>query len=96
MLHEPATPAGEDHAAEYKSRLGMKMFLFYSLFYAGFVAINLIRPELMEARVAFGLNLATAYGFGLIGLGLVMALIYNELCTREEDSMQRTDGRSAP
>ena len=35
------------------------MFLFYGLFYAGFVAINLIRPLLMEAIGLMGMNLAT-------------------------------------
>jgi uncharacterized membrane protein (DUF485 family) len=84
MLHEPVFDGGEDRAAEYKTRLGLKMFLFYSVFYVGFVTINLAKPVLMEVRVAFGLNLATAYGFGLIVLALVMALIYNSLCSRRE------------
>ena len=41
MLHEPAAPVGKDPAAAFKSRLGVWMFLAYSLFYAGFVAVNL-------------------------------------------------------
>ena len=41
MLHEPATPAGKDPAGPYKARLGIRMFVFYALFYASFVAINL-------------------------------------------------------
>jgi uncharacterized membrane protein (DUF485 family) len=84
MLHEAVNEAGEDHAAAYKSRLGLKMFAFYSLFYAAFVALNLVKPVLMEVTVAGGVNLATAYGCGLIVLALVMALIYNHLCSRRE------------
>lgn len=84
MLHEPAKPVGEDPAGPYKSRLGIWMFLFYGLFYAGFVAINLIRPLLMEATVFMGMNLATVYGIGLIVVALIQALIYDYLCRRQE------------
>ncbi len=45
MLHEPASPSGKDPAAAYKSRLGVQMFAFYTVFYAGFVAINLLSPR---------------------------------------------------
>jgi uncharacterized membrane protein (DUF485 family) len=87
MLHEPAARQSRDPAAAYKTSLGLKMFIFYSLFYGGFVAINLLAPVLMEARIAFGLNLASVYGFGLIVLALVMALIYNYMCGRREAAL---------
>ena len=38
----------------------------------------------MERCVVFGLNLAVFYGFGLIIIALVLALIYNKLCTDKE------------
>ncbi len=47
MLHGPATPVGKDPAGPYKQRLGIWMFTFYALFYAGFVAINLLNPLAM-------------------------------------------------
>ena len=84
MLHEPAADSGPDHAAPYKTRIGLYMFAFYSLIYAGFVVINVAKPVLMEKVVFAGLNLAVVYGFGLIILALVLALIYNAMCTREE------------
>jgi uncharacterized membrane protein (DUF485 family) len=84
MLHEPAVQTGKDPAAGYKSRLGLWMFLFYSLFYAGFVAINLAAPLLMEATVFMGLNLATVYGFALIIVALIQALIYDWMCHAQE------------
>ena len=87
MLHEPATPSGKDPAAAYKSRLGVQMFAFYTVFYAGFVAINLISPQTMGTIVVAGLNLATVYGFGLIVLALVQALIYNVKCRRKETEL---------
>ena len=87
MLHEPAAQSGKDSAAPYKSRLGVWMFVFYSLFYAGFVAINLGAPLMMEATVFMGLNLATVYGFALIIVALIQALIYDELCRTKEVAM---------
>ncbi|MHB0911844.1 MAG: DUF485 domain-containing protein [Armatimonadota bacterium] len=84
MDHGPSTEWGKDHASEYKTRLGLWMFLVYSIVYAGFVAINSIWPKLME-RVVGSVNLAVVYGFALIVLALVMALIYNALSGRAEE-----------
>jgi uncharacterized membrane protein (DUF485 family) len=87
MLHEPASPSGKDPAAAYKSRLGVQMFAFYTVFYAGFVAINLLSPLTMATIVVAGLNLATVYGMALIVLALVQALIYNRKCHRKEQEL---------
>ncbi len=87
MLHKPATPVGKDPAADYKQRLGIWMFAFYALFYAGFVAINLLAPLVMEATVFLGLNLATVYGFALIIVALIEALIYDWMCRRKEQEL---------
>jgi hypothetical protein len=42
----------------------------------------------MERIVAFGLNLATVYGFALIIGALILALIYDRLCRKKEQLMQ--------
>jgi len=89
MLHEPATPVGKDPAGPYKMRLGIWMFVFYSLFYAGFVAINLLNPLAMGLIVLFGLNLATVYGFALIIVALVEALVYDAMCRKKEAEFAR-------
>lgn len=97
MLHEPSSSRTEkDHAIAYKKRLGVQMFIVYALVYAGFVLINIIRPVLMEKEIIFGLNLAVVYGFGLIILSLIMALIYNYLCIKEESDLNgtNTDGET--
>lgn len=94
MLHEPAKPVGDDPAGPYKMRLGIWMFLFYGLFYAGFVAINLLQPLLMETIVFAGLNLATVYGMALIFVALIQALIYDYMCRRQERILaQPTKGK---
>ena len=63
------------------------MFLIYAVIYAGFVAINVLNPILMEAVILFGLNLAVVYGFGLIIFALILALIYNAMCVRKEKAL---------
>jgi uncharacterized membrane protein (DUF485 family) len=88
MLHEPAAPAGKDYAVAYKTRLGVWMFLVYCVIYVGFVALNLTSPQLMGTVVFAGLNLVTVYGFALIIIALVQAIIYNTLCGTQERIME--------
>jgi uncharacterized membrane protein (DUF485 family) len=87
MLHEPAAKAGKDPAFAFKRRLGVIMFIAYAAIYAAFVLINLLSPGLMGWIALAGLNLAVVYGFGLIVLALILALIYNALCTHREAAL---------
>ena len=57
-------------------RLALFLFVTYTLFYAGFVAINAAAPQWMDRDVIAGLNLAIVYGFALIIVALVMAVVY--------------------
>lgn len=88
MLHEPVTPSGKDPAGPYKQRLGIWMCLFYALFYAGFVAINLLSLLTMGIIVFAGLNLATVYGIALIIVALIQALIYDAMCRKKEAELE--------
>lgn len=92
MLHEPAAKQGKDPASAYKTRLGVWMFLIYGLFYAGFVAINLLAPGAMDTVVLMGLNLAVVYGFALIVVALILAIIYNAACIKEEKRLEAPAG----
>ncbi len=87
MLHEPAAQSGKDHAASYKMRLGVWMFLVYALLYGGFVVQNVLSPVAMEKPVALGMNVAVMYGFGLIVFALILALIYTVMCSRKEQEL---------
>lgn len=87
MLHEPAAPVGKDPAQQYKMRLGVWMVTAYSLFYGGFVAVNLLNPLLMEKTVIAGLNLATVYGVALILVALLQALVYDAMCRAQEHKL---------
>ena len=67
-----------------KRKMGVYMFIAYAIIYAGFVVINIWKPLLMEKIIFSGLNLAVIYGFGLIIIALILALIYNHLCQKKE------------
>ncbi len=86
MDHGSSTEWGTDHAAAFKSRLGIRLFSFYSLVYFGFVLLNTISPATMGLPVG-GLNLAIVYGFGLILFALLLAFIYNARCSRAEERL---------
>lgn len=86
MAHGPAVKLGKDNASGYKTKLGVTMFIAYTLVYAIFVGINATNPHLMQ-NIVFGQTAAVAWGFALIGFALVLAIIYNHLCTKAEEKM---------
>ncbi len=91
--HGPAVQLGKDNASLAKTKLGLVLFAFYSLVYAGFVGINVINQKLMSTQICCGLNLAVIYGFGLIILAIVMGLIYNHICTGLENKLNVEGGK---
>jgi uncharacterized membrane protein (DUF485 family) len=62
-----------------KSNIGVWMTLLYSIVYGGFVVVSVFQPAWMGANAIFGLNLAVAYGLGLILIAVIFAMIYNQL-----------------
>ena len=56
------------------------MFALYSLLYGGFVVLAAFSPETMEATPLAGVNLAIWFGFGLIVVAIVSALVYGWAC----------------
>lgn len=88
MEHEPFVEWEEDRATKYKAKIGLWMFIGYFVIYAGFIIINVFNPKLMGIDMG-SLNVAIVYGFGLIVLALVMALIYNALCGWAEEKEKK-------
>lgn len=78
-----------DNASEKKASLGIKFFFIYLIFYAGFVAIGVTNYELLAVEVFKGINLAVFYGIGLIVFAVLLGILYNFLCTRYEDKMNK-------
>lgn len=88
MGHGPAVKLGKDYASSYKTKLGISMFFVYTIVYAIFVGINSVSPSTMET-IVLGQTLAVVYGFGLIILAFVMAIVYNHFCTAAEARLNK-------
>ncbi len=89
MDHGPAVKLGVDHSANKKAKLGVWLFILYSIIYGTFVAIGVINYELMSKKVMGEQNLAVVYGFGLIIFAIVLGLVYNFICTGYEKKMNK-------
>jgi uncharacterized membrane protein (DUF485 family) len=59
---------------------GMILFFLYLLLYVGFVVLNIFAPAVMANDTLGGVNLAIAYGVGLILAALILALVYMWTC----------------
>lgn len=71
------------------ARLGLILFFVYLAFYATFVLLAAFSPETMERLPWAGVNLAIWYGFALIIVAFVLALIYGALCHPSEPEQPR-------
>ena len=70
----------KDQGSVRSRAIGMRLFLIYVLLYIGFMGIVLFRPDVLSWRPLGGVNLAIAYGMGLIASAFVLALIYMVAC----------------
>ncbi len=77
---EDRPDAREQAFERYKSRIGIRMTLLYSLVYIGFVALSVFFPAATGARAVLGLNLAITYGLALILIAIALAVVYNFMC----------------
>ena len=64
---------------------GMILFLLYFVVYGGFVSLSAFWPEVMASEAFLGVNVAIIYGFSLIILALILALLYSWLCRKKAD-----------
>jgi uncharacterized membrane protein (DUF485 family) len=95
MAHGPSTEWKTEKSEGYKTKLGLIMFAIYVPLYIIFVLICVLDPKLMGTDVG-KLNLAIVYGFGLIIVAIIQALIYNYMCSKRENSerMEQKKGDS--
>jgi len=64
------------------TRMGVILFIVYVIFYGGFMALSAFSPETMSEPFLGGVNVAVVYGFALIIVPLLLALIYMKLCRK--------------
>ena len=89
MDHGPATEWQVEASQGYKTKLGLIMCAIFTAVYLAFVLTAVISPQTMAIDVG-KLNLAIVFGFGIIILAIVEALVYNWLCSRKEKFDQKT------
>ena len=92
MDHGPATEWREEKSQNFKAKLGIFMFAIYTPFYFAFVISAVVNPQFM-ARDVGKLNVAIVYGFMIIVLAIVQALIYNWICDRREKRDELAAGK---
>ena len=59
------------------------MFACFTPIYLAFIFIAVISPSTM-ARDVGSLNVAVVYGFGIIVLAIIQAVVYNFICSAKE------------
>jgi len=90
MEHGPAAEWKKENSEGFKSRLGIIMFAAFTPIYLAFILITVINPRLMAINVG-SLNLAIVYGFAIIIIAIILALIYNRICSKREKQDEDTE-----
>jgi len=90
MEHGPAAEWKKEKSEGFKSRLGLIMFAAFTPIYLVFILITVINPRLMAINVG-SLNLAVVYGFAIIIIAIIFALIYNRICSKREKKDEDTE-----
>lgn len=90
-MHVNNTTEEKESVTQQKSKLGVRLFFIYLICYAGFVILGVFNYELLATKVFAGLNLAVAYGMGLIIFAVILGVIYNFYCTKYEDRAEEKD-----
>lgn len=68
------------------------MFVIYTPIYLAFILICVLSPAFMSKNVG-SLNVAVVYGFGIIILAIIQAIIYNNICSAKEKHDQVDEGQ---
>jgi uncharacterized membrane protein (DUF485 family) len=85
MSHGPPIEWKKEKTESFKSRVGLIMFAAYTTLYLVFVFLCVLSPKLVATKVG-GMNLAITFGFSLIVIAIILALVYNIICSRKEKS----------
>jgi uncharacterized membrane protein (DUF485 family) len=77
------------------TRWGLVLFAIYFAFYCGFVLLAAFRPDALAVLPFAGVNLAIWYGFALIVVAFVLAIVYGWVCRKSGESPTRPPHDSA-
>ena len=90
MEHEPAPKWQAEKSEGFKTKLGLYMFGIFAPVYLAFILVCIISPKLMAKDIG-SLNVAIVFGFGIIILAIILAIIYNAICSKRESMENKTD-----
>jgi len=85
MSPDSIQPGPRRDVVSYNARLGVVLFLVYLVIYVGFIALSAFDRDLMAKPILGGVNVAVVYGFTLIAMALVLAIIYMLLCRKGDE-----------
>ena len=77
--HDLPKEEEDDAVVAYNTRLGVVLFLGYVLFYGGFMVLSAFWPDVIGSPFIGVVNLSVLYGFALIVVAIVLALLYMKL-----------------
>jgi len=89
-MHGPSSEWKKDKSSSIKELLGKWLFILYAIVYGGFIVINIVSPKFMGTKVG-SLNVALVYGFLLIVFAMLLAFLYNHICSHAEEVLN-SDG----
>lgn len=92
MGHGASTEWQVEKSRAFKTKLGIIMFAIYTPIYLAFILISVISPTFMSKDIG-SLNVAIVYGFGIIILAIIQAIIYNNICSAKERHDHVTDDK---
>ena len=67
----------------FKTRLGIIMFAIFAPIYLSFILLSVLKPSFMAIDLG-QLNVAILFGFGIIIFAVLLAVVYNFICSRKE------------
>ncbi len=83
MEHGPSTEWRVEKSEAFKTKLGLIMFTAFTPIYLAFIFLAVISPTTMGNDIG-PLNVAIVFGFGIIILAVILAVIYNYICSAKE------------
>ncbi|MBL8888609.1 MAG: hypothetical protein JNL67_01430 [Planctomycetaceae bacterium] len=90
MDHGPNEHQAEDpRIIVRQQRRGLLLFAIYATVYLLYILCCIGSPQTLEATYLFGIANSVTFGFGLISLAILIALVYGLIC-REPRSTVRS------
>ncbi|GIW99606.1 MAG: hypothetical protein KatS3mg111_2939 [Pirellulaceae bacterium] len=76
------------------ARWGITLFAIYTLFYVAYVFVMAFIPEQSQREWIGGVNLAVWWGFALIAVAFVLAVVYGWTCRAELETSAYEAGQT--